>query len=85
MGVVNAHDEIGDRELQLMRPQPPHFVARREFVARTEEEQDFRGLRDDELAGFEEWRRVRRMRDALPARSAIILPMPRLPVRATST
>ncbi len=52
MGVVDTHDEIGDGELQLMRPQPPRLVARREFQARAEEEQDFRGLRDDEFAGF---------------------------------
>ncbi len=31
MGVVNLDHEIGDGELQLMRPQSPGFVARRQM------------------------------------------------------
>ena len=63
--VVDLDDEIGDGELELMRPKPSRLVARRQIQARAEIEQDIRGLRDDELAGFEERRRKRRPRAAL--------------------
>ena len=65
MGVVNLNYEIGDRELQLVRPEPSRLVAGREFQTRPEIEQNIRGLGDDELAGFEERRRKGRTRDAL--------------------
>src|SRR6516165_888936 len=63
VGVVNLDDQIG--ELELMRLKPSRFVARRQIQTWAEVEQDVRGLRDDELAGFEEWRRKRRSRAAL--------------------
>src|SRR5712691_2880259 len=64
MGVVDVGDEIGDGELQLMRPQRAGFVARRKPKTRAEVEQDIRGLADDEPAGLQERRRIGRMRDA---------------------
>jgi hypothetical protein len=36
VGVVNLDDEIGDGELELMRPKPSLFVARRQIQARAE-------------------------------------------------
>src|SRR6202050_302456 len=65
MGVVDIHDEVGNGELQLMRPQLSGLVARREIQPLPEIEQNIRSLRDDELAGFEKRRRVRRPRAAL--------------------
>ena len=65
MAVVDMHDEIGDGELQLMRPQSSRLVARREVQARAEVKQDIRGLRDDDLAGLEKRRRIGRPRAAL--------------------
>src|SRR5260370_905494 len=53
MAVVNMGDEVGDGELQLMRPQLSGLVARRQIEARTEIEQNIRGLCDDDLAGLE--------------------------------
>ncbi len=70
VGVVDLDDEVGDRELQLVRPQPHGLVARREPMARAEKEQDVRGLADDELAALEERRRERRMLDALAVEKA---------------
>jgi hypothetical protein len=63
--VVNLDNQIGDGELELVRPKPSFFVAGRQIQARAEIEQDIRRLRDDELAGFEERRRKRRPRAAL--------------------
>ena len=85
MGVVDLDHEIGDGELQLVRPQPPRLVARRQVQLRPEIEQNVRGLRDDELAGLED-----RGADAGRAlrRSSmifIIAARPDLPLRATST
>ena len=65
MRVVDFHHQVGDGELQLMRPQPPGLVLRREAEPRPEIEQDVRGLRDDVLAGFQDRRRERRMLFAL--------------------
>src|SRR5437762_3443466 len=65
MRVADLHHQIRDRELQLMRPQLPGFVLRREAEPRPEIEQDIRGLRDDALAGFQDRRRERRMLLAL--------------------
>jgi hypothetical protein len=53
--------QIGDRELQLVRPQLPVFGLRREAVPPAEVEQNVRGLRDDELPSLEEWRSERRI------------------------
>jgi hypothetical protein len=63
--IVNLDDQIGDAELELVRPKPCRFVARRQIQARAEIKQDICGLRDDELAGFEERWRERRSRAAL--------------------
>src|SRR6202044_87346 len=65
VGIVDMGDEVGYGELQLMRPQFARLVARRQIEPRAEIKQDIRGLRDDELAGFEKRRRVRRPRAAL--------------------
>ena len=46
MGVVRLVDQVGDGELQLVRPQAPLLRARRQAVARAEEQQDVRGLAD---------------------------------------
>ena len=63
--IVNLDDQIGDAELELVRPKPCRFVARRQIQARAEIKQDICGLRDDEPAGFEERWRKRRTRAAL--------------------
>src|SRR5215211_3998951 len=60
MRVVDLDHEVGDGELQLMRPQPSRFVAWRQPKPRAEIKQDIGGLGDDELAGLEEWWRERR-------------------------
>src|SRR6202040_1055411 len=65
MGIVDLIDEVGNCELQLMRPQEPGFVARGKLQTRTEKQQDIRGLRHDGLARFQERRRVGRV--SLPA------------------
>src|SRR5262245_9060334 len=57
VGVVDQHDEIGDGELQLMHPQPPCLVARRQPQPRTEIQQNVGGLADHQLAGAQERRR----------------------------
>ena len=44
---VHLLDEIGERELDLVRPQALALAARREAEPRTEEEQDVRRLPDD--------------------------------------
>lgn len=59
MRVVDFGDEIGDRQLQLVNPQPAGFVVGREPEPRAEEQQDVRGLPDDYVAGFQERRRER--------------------------
>ena len=64
MGVVNLQYEIGDRELQLVHPEPARFRFRREAMAGSEIEQDVGGVADHELAGFQE-RRCKGRRPAL--------------------
>ena len=85
MAIVNFDDEIGERELQLMRPQPAGFRARREIVPLAEEQQDIGGLADDELAGLEE--RRREQVDAATARplSSFVMAAAPLRLRAIST
>src|ERR1700730_11042384 len=61
MRVVDLYHQIRDGELQLMRPQLPGFIFRRETKPRPKIEQYVRGLRDDALAGFQDRRRERRM------------------------
>ena len=63
MGVMRFDDQVGERELELMRPQSPRLGLGREVVAFAEEQQDVRGLRDKALAGLEEWRRKGRICD----------------------
>ena len=48
IGILNLDHEIRDRKLQLVRPESAGFVARGEFQARAEIEQDIRRLGDDE-------------------------------------
>ena len=63
MGVVDLDQEIGDRELQLVRPQPARRIARYEVEAWAEIEQDVRGLANQEPSGLEKRRRERRALD----------------------
>jgi len=75
MRVVRLIDDIRDCQLQLMRPQPTGFVARREAESPPEVKQDVCGLRDEYVSIFEErwgerqvrarsveWRALLRMR-----------------------
>jgi hypothetical protein len=66
MRIVNLRNEIGDRQLQLMGPQPTRLCARRQTVALPKEQKDIRGLADDKAAGSEKRRREWRARDRLP-------------------
>ena len=52
MGVVDLVDEIGDRQLQLVRPQPAGLGRRRQAVLRAEIQQDVGGLADQHVAAF---------------------------------
>src|SRR5690348_1684411 len=61
MRIVRFIDDIGDRQLQLMRPQPSHLVARRESVTPPEIKEDVRRLPDQRLAIPKERRRKGRM------------------------
>ena len=65
MSVVDLHEEVGNGELQLVRPQPAGLVARGKPEARPKIVQDQRGLRDHELAGLQKRRGVGRMRRSL--------------------
>ncbi len=65
MGVVRLADEVGDRELELIDPEPHRLLARGEILARAQKEKNVGGLADEELAAFEERRSEWRMRDAL--------------------
>ena len=64
MSVVRFVDEVGQRELELVRPQAPCFVLRREVVVLAEKQQDIRGLTDQALAGLQERWRERRIRES---------------------
>jgi len=59
MRVVRFHHQIGNGQFQLMRIQASGFAVRHQRVARTEPEQDFRGLRDDQAPRFQKRRRKR--------------------------
>ena len=61
MRVVRLVDDVGNRQLQLMRPEPTCFVARREAKSPAEVKQDVRGLRDEYLTIFEERRGERQV------------------------
>ncbi len=65
VGIVNLDQQVGDRKLQLMRPQSSGITARRKAVTHAEEEKDIRRLANEELAAPEERRREWRMLDAL--------------------
>src|SRR5256885_1757447 len=54
--IVRLIDDIGDRQLQLMRPQPTGFVARREAESPAQIKQDVRSLRDEYVTVFEKRR-----------------------------
>ena len=51
MGVVDFVDEVGNRQLQLMSPEPAGLVGRRQAVTGAEKGEDIGGLPDDEVAG----------------------------------
>src|SRR5262245_54434616 len=59
MGIVSLADEVGDRELQRMHPQPVGLRARRETEPGPEEQQDVGGLADDLSPRLQERRRER--------------------------
>src|SRR5438477_11203643 len=59
MRIVGFVDDIGDRQLQLMRPEPARLVARREPVAPPETEEVIGGMLDRYLAILEKWRGAR--------------------------
>jgi hypothetical protein len=63
MRIVDLAEEVGDRELELMRPQRSGRVARREAEPAAEEQQDVRRLADDPASGAQERRRERRTRE----------------------
>ena len=75
VAVVNLPDEIHDRQLQLMRPEPAAFVSGRQTQATAEEQQDVRRL-CDQAAACGEHRRCERgtgsavSEDALDRRDA---------------
>jgi hypothetical protein len=60
MRVVDFVDEIGDRQLQLMRPQPAGLGGRRQPMLSAEVKEDIGGLPDQQPASFQkrrgEWR-----------------------------
>jgi hypothetical protein len=58
MRIVNFDHQVGDRKLQLMRPEFSGLVLRRQPMPLAEEEQDVRDLSDDAVAGLEERRRI---------------------------
>ena len=84
MRVMRLGNGVGDGQLDLMRPQPPGLVARREAEAAPEMEKDGRGLTDQRVAILEEGRREGRSRGRPIFSSASIESMP-LGLRATST
>src|SRR5947208_9545224 len=61
MRIVGFIDDIGDRQLQLMRPEPSRLVARREPMTPPKIEEDIGGLRDQYLAILEKRRGKRRI------------------------
>src|SRR3546814_1353433 len=65
MRVVNFRHEIGDRELQLVSPQPTGLAGWGEAVAGAEKQQNIRRLSDDPFAGLEKGRREMRPLDRL--------------------
>src|ERR1700741_3012845 len=66
MRVVDFLDEVGDRELQLVGPQPTVLILRCELMPGAEKEQNIRRLRHDSPARLEERRRKRQLA-AFPA------------------
>ena len=70
VGVVNLVYKIGDRELQLVGPQPAPLVRRRQAVMSAEIEQDVGGLADDQFLHLEERRRERQVPGAFVAEQA---------------
>src|SRR5437660_11185684 len=71
MRIVGFIDDIGDRQLQLMRPEPSRLVARREPMTPPEIEEDVRGLRDQYLAILEKRRGKRPMRGPDPGQQEL--------------
>ncbi len=71
MRVVNLVDEVGDRQLELMRPEPAVVVVRRQPQPGAEIQQDVRGLADRHLAVLQKRRRERRSFDARAGQHAL--------------
>src|SRR5262249_27790655 len=47
VGIINLLDDVGDRELELMRPKPTAFIAWRKSDPPAQIQQDHRGVADD--------------------------------------
>src|SRR5258706_10493741 len=59
VGVMHLADEVGDRQLELLRAQAAGLVLGDEAVPRTEVGEDRRRLCDDEIARLQKRRRER--------------------------
>src|ERR1700757_685755 len=53
VGIVDLVDEIGDRQLQLMGPQPTRLIGWCQAVMSAEIEQNISSLPNQQLPGFE--------------------------------
>src|SRR5690606_30032167 len=69
--IVNLGDEVRDRQLKLVGPEPSGLVARREPEPPAEKQQNVRRLTDQPTAGFQERRRERRALDVVPFEEAL--------------
>jgi hypothetical protein len=63
MRVVHFDDEIGERELQLVRPQPPGLTFRRQAMVFAEKQQNVCRLPNQAFASLQEWWRERPTRE----------------------
>src|SRR5262249_59345400 len=70
MGVVHLVDEIGDCQLQLMRPQPPGLAGRYQVVTRPQIIEDVSSLGDHQPPRLEIRRGERRTLDLLAVEQA---------------
>ena len=65
VAVVHFDDQVGDGQLQLMRPQAARLVVRHQPQARPEKQQDVGGLADQQIASLQVGRRERRAAHSL--------------------
>ena len=71
MDVVDLGQEVGDGELQLVRPQAARLGLGHQPQPRPQILQDVRRLSDDQVSGFEEGRRKRRTRSGVTIEEAL--------------